>query len=95
MEILTDAKIAVPKMYELGYRNNNCIGCVKGGIGYWNMIRKDFPEVFERMSDMEQRLGVAILKYKGKRVMLKDIPKNAGRKQIGLEIKCGLVCGDV
>lgn len=94
LKILSDVGIAVPKMYELGYRNNNCIGCVKGGIGYWNKIREDFPEVFERMSAMEQTLGIAILKYKGKRVMLKDIPENAGHKQIGFEIKCGLVCGD-
>lgn len=32
-----------PEMYEMGYPNNNCIGCVKGGMGYWNRIRKDFP----------------------------------------------------
>lgn len=25
---------ARPLMYELGYPNNNCIGCVKGGMGY-------------------------------------------------------------
>ncbi len=35
-------------MYDLGYPNNNCIGCVKGGMGYWNKIRKDFPEVFQK-----------------------------------------------
>lgn len=36
-----------PVMYDLGYPNNNCIGCVKGGMGYWNKIREDFPDVFE------------------------------------------------
>lgn len=35
-------------MYDLGYANNNCIGCVKGGIGYWNKIRIDFPEESDR-----------------------------------------------
>lgn len=35
-----------PVMYDMGYQNNNCVGCVKGGMGYWNKIRKDFPEVF-------------------------------------------------
>jgi hypothetical protein len=35
--------IELPAMYKLGYRNNNCIGCVKGGMGYWNKIRRDFP----------------------------------------------------
>lgn len=51
------AGIQIPKMYELGYNNNNCIGCVKGGKGYWNAIRHDFPEIFERMSGMERKLG--------------------------------------
>lgn len=37
-----------PAMYELGYSNNNCIGCIKGGMGYWNKIRVDFPEVFPK-----------------------------------------------
>lgn len=36
-----------PAMYDLGYENNNCIGCIKGGIGYWNKIHKDFPDVFD------------------------------------------------
>jgi 3'-phosphoadenosine 5'-phosphosulfate sulfotransferase (PAPS reductase)/FAD synthetase len=40
--------IDIPLMYRLGFRNNNCIGCVKGGIGYWNKIRRVFPEVYER-----------------------------------------------
>ena len=31
--ILKKAGIAIPIMYKLGYNNNNCIGCVKGGIG--------------------------------------------------------------
>jgi len=26
--------IELPEMYKLGYSNNNCIGCVKGGKGY-------------------------------------------------------------
>ena len=24
--------IEIPVMYRLGYNNNNCVGCVKGGI---------------------------------------------------------------
>lgn len=31
LEILERADIALPAMYKLGYQNNNCIGCVKGG----------------------------------------------------------------
>ena len=43
-----------PIMYDLGYNNNNCIGCVKGGMGYWNKIRVDFPEVFEKRAKLER-----------------------------------------
>ncbi len=51
------AGIELPAMYKLGYRNNNCIGCPKGGMGYWNKIRVDFPEVFERMAALQRELG--------------------------------------
>ena len=58
--MLLDAGIELPAMYLLGYRNNNCIGCVKGGMGYWNKIRVDFPNVFARMAKLEKKLGAAI-----------------------------------
>lgn len=32
-QILVAAGLALPVMYTLGYGNNNCIGCVKGGKG--------------------------------------------------------------
>ena len=46
-----------PTMYDLGYNNNNCIGCVKGGKGYWNKIRKDFPDVFAERAKLERLIG--------------------------------------
>lgn len=56
------AGIELPVMYRLGYRNNNCIGCPKGGMGYWNKIRRDFPEVFDRMAALEVELGATVLR---------------------------------
>lgn len=61
-KVMTDAGLELPMMYKLGYMNNNCIGCVKGGTGYWNKIRKDFPEVFERRSRQEYLINVALCK---------------------------------
>ena len=49
-------------MYRLGYQNNNCIGCVKGGKGYWNKIREDFPETFWEMSKAERFVGHSCIK---------------------------------
>ena len=53
-ELLLKNGIRLPAMYELGFRNNNCIGCVKGGKGYWNKIRKHFPDVYEKMAKLER-----------------------------------------
>ena len=80
--------IVRPKMYELGYPNNNCIGCVKGGKGYWNKIRIDFPEVFDRMAKMEREVGRSCIKG----VFLDELPKNAGREQKIILNDCGIAC---
>ena len=60
--LLMDMGIKRPVMYDLGYRNNNCIGCVKGGKGYWNKIRKDFPTVFNRRAKQERMVGASCIK---------------------------------
>jgi len=62
LAMLERAGIELPEMYKLGYRNNNCIGCVKGEAGYWNKIRVDFPETFERKSQMEKPMGRTVCK---------------------------------
>ncbi|WP_230688579.1 hypothetical protein, partial [Streptococcus pneumoniae] len=61
LALVARAGIELPKMYRLGYANNNCIGCVKGGAGYWNKIRRDFPSVFARMALVERSLGRTVL----------------------------------
>jgi hypothetical protein len=61
LAIVKGAGIELPAMYRLGYSNNNCIGCVKGGMGYWNKIRVDFPNVFARMAKLERDIGHSIL----------------------------------
>lgn len=99
LDIVQKQGIELPVMYKMGYRNNNCIGCVKGQAGYWNKIKKDFPEVFERMAKKERELNVAICKsYKGdgkrKRVFLDELPEDMGRYK-DLEITCGLFCGEI
>lgn len=56
-DFLKDFGIKAPRMYELGYNNNNCIGCVKGGKKYWQKIRKDFPAYFQKMATLEREIG--------------------------------------
>lgn len=88
--------IEIPEMYKLGYNNNNCIGCPKGQSGYWNKIRKDFPDVFDRMAKLERKFDAAINKrYEGEeriRVFLDELPEDAGRHEDEPPISCGLFC---
>jgi hypothetical protein len=95
--ILQQAGIDLPKMYLLGYNNNNCIGCVKGQAGYWNKIRIDFPDVFDKMARQERKMGVAINKsYAGdgkrKRVFLDELDPFAGKDVPEPDIECGVMC---
>lgn len=57
LALLERHDIKLPRMYELGFWNNNCIGCVKGGKGYWARIRYYFPAVFNRMAQLERKIG--------------------------------------
>jgi len=95
--LLQKAGIEIPMMYRLGYRNNNCIGCVKGGAGYWNKIRRDFPDVFARMAGVERSLNAAILKKhqggKRLRVFLDELDPKSGRYEAEEAVECGLACG--
>lgn len=93
---IREADIAIPAMYLMGYKNNNCIGCVKGQSGYWNKIRRDFPEVFAKMAATERSLNAAINKryVRGERirVFLDELPPDAGRYDEEPDIECGVLC---
>ena len=87
--ILRKAGIRRPMMYDLGYQNNNCVGCVKGGAAYWNQIRQDFPEVFEARARMEREIGGTSLKG---RIFLDSLDPNAGRGKPPIVEDCGIFC---
>ena len=93
--IIQKAGITLPKMYRMGYRNNNCVPCCKGQQGYWNKIRVDFPAEFERMAKLERDIGAAINKtYKGgprTPVYLDELDPDAGRYK-DENISCGFDC---
>lgn len=86
------AGIELPAMYKLGYRNNNCVGCVKGGIGYWNKIRRDFPDVFWRMAGLERGIGHSILKDEDGPVWLDKLDPGRGHHRSEPDIECSLLC---
>ncbi len=96
LAMIKRAGIELPAMYHLGYRNNNCIGCPKGGMGYWNKIRRDFPETFERMAALQRLLGAGsgFLKdhAKGRRITLDELAPERGNHQAEPDIECSLMC---
>jgi 3'-phosphoadenosine 5'-phosphosulfate sulfotransferase (PAPS reductase)/FAD synthetase len=61
--ILWQSGIEIPEMYKMGYNHNNCLGCVKGGMGYWNQIRKDFPEVFTAWQNLKGKSAHALTTF--------------------------------
>jgi hypothetical protein len=86
-------------MYRLGYHNANCIGCVKGGAGYWNKVRRDFPADFEEMARIEETIGpgARLLRHrsgplKGQRFYLRELDPNTGRYEDEPSIECGASC---
>ena len=90
------AGIELPLMYRLGYQNANCVGCVKGGEGYWNKIRRDFPEEFVQIANIQEEIGPGAYLFRnrktGVRFSLKELDPEAGRYQDEPEISCGFVC---
>jgi hypothetical protein len=90
--MLMVAGIELPAMYRLGYRNNNCIGCVKGGAGYWNKIRRDFPKAFAKMAALERELHHAIVKVKGEPCYLDSLPEDVGNYRTEPDFECGPQC---
>lgn len=87
-EILSASGIKRPAMYDLGYHNNNCVGCVKGGMGYWNKIRKDFPQVFQERAALERKLGGSFIKG----TYLDELDPEAGRHAGPIVGDCGIFC---
>ena len=87
-ELLLINGIKLPKMYELGFHNNNCIGCVKGGKGYWNHVKKHFPDYYERMSELEEDIGATCIKG----TSLKNLKPNEGKHNPPIVPNCGTFC---
>jgi len=87
-KMLKAAGIKRPAMYDLGYQNNNCIGCVKGGMGYWNKIRVDFPAVFAARAKMERRIGGTCING----VFLDELDPERGRNAPPICDECGIFC---
>ena len=93
-DMLTKEGIDLPAIYKLGYPNANCIGCVKAtSPTYWNLVRKTFPNIFKQRQEQADKLGVKLVRYKGERISLKELPADAkGRSLKNYNVECGIFC---
>ncbi|GLO38894.1 hypothetical protein PPUN15366_05380 [Pseudomonas putida] len=89
------AGIELPLMYRMGYDNANCIGCVKGGEGYFRAIRQDFPEQFEALCAIQDDLGEGSYLFRNRttnvRFSLRDLGDGPVRRNEKLPA-CSFFC---
>jgi hypothetical protein len=78
MDIVVGAGIKPPAAYALGYPNANCRGCVKmtSPTG-WNLVRRVDPGVFASRAKQSRRLGTKLVRYRGQRIFLDELPADA------------------
>jgi 3'-phosphoadenosine 5'-phosphosulfate sulfotransferase (PAPS reductase)/FAD synthetase len=89
--------IEMPAMYRLGFRNNNCIACVKArdNLDYWKRVRKHFPAQFARMAKLERELKMYINRVTRDGVrspIYLDEIEAGDPKGADPQIACGLFC---
>jgi hypothetical protein len=96
LQVLRSAGIAIPEMYRLGYKNNNCLGCVKAtSANYWNMVRRDFPDVFDKRAAQSREIGVRLTRVRGERVFLDELPEDYIPAEPLEDVSCGPDCRGV
>lgn len=96
---LESAGIRLPVMYDLGFSNNNCIGCVKASSpAYWARVRRHFPDHFARRADQSRRFGARLVRIDGERRFLDELPADVGLPLFNEpedDISCGPQCAPV
>lgn len=93
-KIVAKAGIKRPRIYDLGYPNANCIGCVKAtSPTYWNLVREKHPEVFADRAKQSREIGARLVRVKGKRKFLDELQTtDKGRALKNLSWDCGVFC---
>ncbi len=97
----SDIGISSPLTYNLGFKNANCLGdgraCVKGKMGYWNLVRKVKPHAFYEMADLERELDISIITRKAHgevvKIFLDELSPLAGNYKTEPLTQCSLFCG--
>jgi hypothetical protein len=93
-EIVHNAGIKRPRIYDLGYPNANCIGCVKAtSPTYWNHVRQMHPEVFEHRARQSREIGARLARVNNNRIFLDELKlTDKGRPMKAMNFDCGVFC---
>lgn len=95
-DMVREAGIELPVMYQLGFDNNNCPGCLKASSPwYWAMVRRHFPEVFKKRCEQSRELGVRLVEISHhNRIFLDELPDREFKHRRKKEsLSCGPECG--
>lgn len=90
--ILRETGIELPIMYKLGFEHNNCLGCLKSSSPkYWNLIRKNFPDIFQKRCEQSRKFNCRLIKIGKERIFLDELEKKE-YPEIELDIECDIFC---
>jgi 3'-phosphoadenosine 5'-phosphosulfate sulfotransferase (PAPS reductase)/FAD synthetase len=92
-DMIRAAGIKLPEIYGRGFPNANCIGCVKAtSPTYWNLVRQEFPEVFDQRAEQSRRLGARLVRVKNERIFLDELDPKVKGRPLKTMPDCGLFC---
>lgn len=91
-DIIKDVGIKLPEIYKI-LNNANCIGCVKAtSPKYWNLIRKHYPDTFDKRCRQSRNLNVKLVRVKGVRVFLDTLDFDNFDETPDDDFECGVLC---
>lgn len=92
-DMIRGAGLRLPEIYNHGFPNANCIGCVKAtSPTYWNLVRREFPEVFADRAAQSRRLGARLVRVANERLFLDELSPLAKGRPLKTMPDCGLFC---
>lgn len=93
-KIILEEGLKLPRVYDMGYPNANCIGCVKAtSPTYWNHVRKHHPDVFNQRARQSSIIGAKLVRVAGERIPLAELSPDAeGRPLKSMDFECGIFC---
>ena len=76
--------IAVPRLYDMGFKHNNCGGfCVKAGYGHFHHLLLTMPDRYKYHEEMEQKFRREVNGSPGATIMRYRSTKSQGSKKGG------------